>query len=69
MGGPEQYRPKIGLTTYWQNASWGVWQNQAAVVPGKYITGVVAAGGTPLLLPPVGTDESVLDLLDGLIVK
>lgn len=68
MAASEQYRPKIGLTTYWQDASWGVWQNQAAVVPGKYVTGVVAAGGTPVLLPPVGTDESVLNLLDGLIV-
>lgn len=68
MGQPEQYRPKIGLTTYWQDASWGVWQNRAAIVPGNYVTGVAAAGGTPVLLPPVGTDESVLDLLDGLIV-
>ncbi|MGM7668558.1 gamma-glutamyl-gamma-aminobutyrate hydrolase family protein [Microbacterium sp. A93] len=40
----------------------------AAIVPHHYVTGVVAAGGTPLLLPPVGTDESVLDILDGLIV-
>jgi gamma-glutamyl-gamma-aminobutyrate hydrolase PuuD len=29
---------------------------------------VVAAGGVPLLLPPVGTDPTVLDVLDGLIV-
>ncbi|MET1036251.1 MAG: gamma-glutamyl-gamma-aminobutyrate hydrolase family protein [Arthrobacter sp.] len=62
------YRPRIGLTTYWQDAAWGVWNNRAAIVPGKYVTGVVAAGGTPLLLPPVGTDPSVVDVLDGLIV-
>ncbi len=68
MGLTEPFRPKIGLTTYWQDASWGVWDDRAAIVPGKYVTGVVAAGGTPLLLPPVGTDESVLALLDGLIV-
>lgn len=61
-------RPKIGLTTYWQKASWGVWSSPAAIVPGKYVTGVVAAGGTPMLLPPIGTDESVIELLDGLIV-
>ena len=60
--------PRIGLTTYWQTASWGVWSNPAAIVPGTYVTSVVAAGGTPVLLPPVGTDESVLDFLDGLIV-
>lgn len=62
------YRPKIGLTTYWQEATWGVWSSTAAIVPGKYVTGVVASGGIPVLLPPVGTDESVLDVLDGLIV-
>lgn len=62
------YRPKIGLTTYWQDASWGVWNGTAAIVPGTYVTGVADAGGTPILLPPVGTDTSVLDLLDGLIV-
>lgn len=64
----EQHAPRIGLTTYWQNAKWGVWDSTAAVVPGKYIKAVVAAGGTPVLLPPVGTDPSVVDLLDGLIV-
>lgn len=62
------YRPKIGLTTYWQEARWGVWDGTAAIVPGTYVTGVADAGGTPILLPPVGTDVSVLDLLDGLIV-
>lgn len=61
-------RPRIGLTTYWQQAQWGVWDNVAALVPGNYIKSVTAAGGTPLLLPPVATDASVLDVLDGLIV-
>lgn len=61
-------RPRIGLTTYWQQAQWGVWEDLAAIVPGTYVSGVAAAGGTPILLPPVGTDVSVLDVLDGLIV-
>ncbi|WP_035772070.1 gamma-glutamyl-gamma-aminobutyrate hydrolase family protein [Arthrobacter sp. Br18] len=65
---PDAYRPKIGLTTYWQPARWGVWDDTAAIVPGAYVRAVVEAGGTPLLLPPVGTDTDVLDLLDGLIV-
>ncbi|GAA5228376.1 gamma-glutamyl-gamma-aminobutyrate hydrolase family protein [Paeniglutamicibacter antarcticus] len=68
MAMEKSYRPRIGLTTYWQDASWGVWNSQAAIVPGKYVTGVADAGGTPILLPPVGSDESVLELLDGLIV-
>ncbi|MGQ7786208.1 gamma-glutamyl-gamma-aminobutyrate hydrolase family protein [Nesterenkonia sp. PF2B19] len=61
-------RPRIGLTTYWQQGRWGVWEDTAAIVPGNYVRRVVEAGGTPLLLPPVGTDVGVLDVLDGLIV-
>ncbi len=62
------YRPRIALTSYYQEASWGVWNAAAAIVPGTYVEAVVAAGGTPILLPPLGTDETVLDLVDGLIV-
>lgn len=61
-------RPRIGLTTYYQEGSWGDWNSVAAIVPGAYIEGVAAAGGVPVLLPPVGTDTTVLELLDGLIV-
>ncbi|NYE96294.1 putative glutamine amidotransferase [Psychromicrobium silvestre] len=64
-------RPKIGLTTYYQEASWGVWSEAAALLPAAYPDRVVEAGGTPVLLPPSKsgpTDTSVLELLDGLIV-
>src|SRR5438128_2738853 len=61
-------RPRIALTTYFQGAKWGVWDATAALLPASYLEAVVAAGGTPLLLPPIGTDPSVLDLVDGLIV-
>ncbi|MEV7604082.1 gamma-glutamyl-gamma-aminobutyrate hydrolase family protein [Paenarthrobacter sp. NPDC089322] len=64
----DTYRPRIALTSYLQEASWGVWNTTAAILPGTYVEAVVASGATPLLLPPVGTDESVLDLVDGLIV-
>jgi putative glutamine amidotransferase len=64
----ERYRPRIALTSYFQEASWGVWNTTAALLPGTYVEAVAAAGATPLLLPPVGTDASVLDLVDGLIV-
>lgn len=63
-----QRRPRIGLTTYAQQAQWGVWDNKAAVLPWNYVTAVTNAGGTPLLLPPINTDTSVLDVLDGLII-
>jgi gamma-glutamyl-gamma-aminobutyrate hydrolase PuuD len=64
----DSYRPRIGLTTYYQQASWGVWQADAAILPGTYVQAVVAAGGTPVLLPPVGTDPAIVELLDGLII-
>lgn len=63
-----RYRPRIGLTTYYQEGSWGVWKSVAAIIPGSYVDAVAAAGGTPLLLPPIGTDPGVLKLLDGLII-
>lgn len=67
-GVSQQRRPRIALTTYYQEGSWGAWNSVAAIVPGAYVEGVAAAGGTPVLLPPVGTDPSVLELMDGLIV-
>jgi putative glutamine amidotransferase len=65
----EKHRPRIGLTTYYQEAEWGVWKADAVLLPGTYVQAVVAAGGTPVLLPPVGTDPSIIDLLDGLIIS
>ena len=65
MGGT---RPIIGITTYRQPASWGAWNDvEAALVPSDYVGMVADAGGTPILLPPVGNDVTVLDCVDGLI--
>jgi len=61
-------RPRIGITTYLEPTIWGVWHRDAALLPRVYLDAVVAAGGAPLLLPPVGTDPGVLDVLDGLII-
>jgi len=61
-------RPRIGITTYLEPTIWGVWEREASLLPRVYLDAVDAAGGVPLLLPPVGTDPSVLDLLDGLII-
>lgn len=69
LNASDTYRPRIGLTTYYQQAAWGVWNGDAAILPGTYIQAVVAAGGTPVLLPPVGTDPSIVELLDGLIIS
>ncbi|PZU43583.1 MAG: gamma-glutamyl-gamma-aminobutyrate hydrolase [Arsenicicoccus sp.] len=61
-------RPRIGLTTYYKEAAWGVWRREAAIVPAVYVDAVASAGGTPLLLPPVGLDPEVLEVLDGLVL-
>lgn len=61
-------RPLVGVTTYMQDAAWGVWNTEAVVLPAEYVRMVVTAGATPVLLPPHGTDPSVLDALDGLIL-
>ncbi|MDN4610933.1 gamma-glutamyl-gamma-aminobutyrate hydrolase family protein [Arthrobacter sp. IIF3SC--B10] len=62
-------RPRIGLTTYLEEASWGTWKEMAALLPQTYVHAVVAAGGTPVLLPPTGTDPSVVEALHGLIIS
>ena len=61
-------RPIIGITSYAQEASWAQWTLPAALVPLSYVTSVEAAGGRPLVVPPVddAVDET-LDVLDGLV--
>lgn len=65
-------RPVIGLTTYRQRAQSGVWDVQAAFLPGVYLDGVTRAGGAVTLLPPQpvadGIAARVLDGLDGLVI-
>jgi putative glutamine amidotransferase len=61
-------RPLIGITTYAQEASWGVWRVPAALIPLDYVDAVERAGGRPVLIPPSedGVDET-LDALDGIV--
>jgi putative glutamine amidotransferase len=66
-------RPLIGLTTYRELASWGVWDTRADLLHAEYADAVLAAGGVPVLLPPAsGSDvaaRSVVARLDGLVVS
>jgi putative glutamine amidotransferase len=61
-------KPVIGITTYLTPARFGVWEEEAALIPASYVEAVEAAGGRPLLVPP-STDaiEETLDRLDGLL--
>jgi putative glutamine amidotransferase len=61
-------RPIIGITTYAQEASWGVWRLPAALIPLDYVDAIERAGGRPVLIPP--SEEGVaetLDTLDGIV--
>ncbi|MDQ1552603.1 MAG: putative glutamine amidotransferase, partial [Actinomycetota bacterium] len=64
--------PIIGLTTYLQQATTGVWDVRASFLPEVYLDAVTRSGGIAVLLPPQPVTpeivERVLDGLDGLIV-
>jgi putative glutamine amidotransferase len=61
-------RPVIGITTYIEQAAWGVWNKPAALVPATYVRAVEAAGGRPLLIPPLAdAGAETLDALDGVV--
>jgi len=61
-------RPLIGITTYAQDARWGVWELPAALVPLDYVDSIERAGGRAVLLPPSedGVEET-LTILDGIV--
>jgi putative glutamine amidotransferase len=60
--------PVIGLTSYAEPASWAAWHAPAALLPLNYAGQVTAAGGVPVLLPPVPGVEAAVGRLDGVIL-
>ena len=62
--------PLIGLSTYRERARWGVWDAAADLLPRSYADAVEAAGGVPVLLPPLRPPRAptVVARLDGLII-
>jgi putative glutamine amidotransferase len=64
--------PVIGLTTYREDAAWGVWHQRADLLPTAYAAAVEATGGVPVLLAPVaqpGAADAVVARLDGLVIS
>lgn len=62
-------RPLIGITTYLEQARWGVWDRPAALLPRNYLDGIVRAGGVPVLLPPVGAGHrDIAGRIDALVL-
>jgi gamma-glutamyl-gamma-aminobutyrate hydrolase PuuD len=61
-------RPVIGITSYAQEASWGVWKLPAALIPLAYVDAIERAGGRAVVIPPAEEDaEETLDALDGIV--
>jgi putative glutamine amidotransferase len=68
--------PLIGISTYVAEAAWGAWSRPSAVLPESYYELVAAAGGRPMLLPPLRTPPAgpgfgaaeVIAILDGLVL-
>jgi gamma-glutamyl-gamma-aminobutyrate hydrolase PuuD len=62
-------RPLIGLTTYRERATWGVWDGvEADLLPGTYADAVLRAGGVPVLLPPDPAVAGAVDRLDAVVL-
>ena len=50
----------IGISAYSEQARWGAWDLPATLLPQNYADKVAAAGGAPVLLPPVPGVEAPL---------
>lgn len=63
-------KPLIGVTTYREQARWGVWDEPADVLHAVYARSIEEAGGVAVLLPPsdAAAALAVVRRLDGLII-
>jgi putative glutamine amidotransferase len=61
--------PLIGISAYSEVARWGVWELQATLLPQNYVDQIAAAGGVPVLLPPIPGVEDAVGRLDGLVIS
>ncbi len=66
-------RPLVGLSTYREVAAWGVWHERADVLHSAYADQVAAAGGQPVLLPPIEhvpeAAAALVSRLDALLIS
>ena len=62
-------QPIIGISSYCLPARWGSWDLPAVLLPRRYTDMVAAAGGLPVLLPPLPGVADTLSRLDGLVLS
>src|SRR6476660_10264951 len=60
-------RPVIGLTTYAEDARFGLKETFSAILPLSYVQAVHSNGGRALLVTPDDPDVDVLEHLDGMV--
>lgn len=65
---PAGPRPVIGITAYGEHTRYGVWDHEAVLLPRTYPDVVIAAGGVPVLLPPVPDSAAAVDRLDAVVL-
>jgi putative glutamine amidotransferase len=70
MSRPSDHDPiVVGITAYAEPARWGDWDVPAVLLPERYVTSVVEAGGVPVVLPPQpGLVAQVVPRLDALVI-
>jgi len=61
-------QPLIGLSAYCEEARWTHWHKPAMLLPANYAEQVAAAGGIPVLLPPLPGVAAAVGRLDGLLL-
>ena len=61
-------QPLIGLSAYYEEARWAHWHKPAMLLPANYAEQVAAAGGIPVLLPPLPGVAAAVGRLDGLLL-
>jgi putative glutamine amidotransferase len=63
------FKPVIGLTSYLEPAKFLAWDTEAVLLHRVYVDCVVAAGGIPVVLPPVSDAyERLVSTVDGLVL-
>lgn len=70
-GSEEPGTPLIGLSTYVERAHYGVWSEDAALLPHSYVQAVNRSGGIAVLLPPSSVPSApaqALEVVDGLVL-